>query len=91
MPDTPRFDHGRIRCGSCMGQWPQGAAIGGLVNAYESGVAGTVKQSRVSATAGNVRACQPSGVAPGYLLILVILLPWIPTPAMSPVWPKMNA
>lgn len=26
-----------------MGQWPQGAAIGGLVNAYGSGVAGTIK------------------------------------------------
>ena len=31
------------------------------------------------------------GDVSGYFASLVILLPWIPTPAMSPVWPKMNA
>ena len=27
---------------------------------------------------------------PSYLLSRVILLPWMPTPAISPRWPKMN-
>ncbi len=33
-----------------------------------------------------------SAARPAYFgLILVILLPWMPSPAISPFWPKMNA
>jgi hypothetical protein len=31
------------------------------------------------------------GDVSGYLSSLLILFPWIPRPAMSPCWPKMNA
>lgn len=87
---NPRFRDMRGGCDSGTGQRPQGAATGGLVNAYRSGVAGTL--IRVPATAAHVGALRAPGVVPGYYLsILVILLPWIPTPAISPVWPKMSA
>ena len=45
----PGSTPGRSRFDNSMRQWPRGAAIGRLVNAYGSGAAGAFKQSWVSA------------------------------------------
>jgi len=42
-------------------------------------------------TRAGISAELPAGVADYFGLILVILLPWMPSPAISPFWPKMKA